>query len=46
MTNRTDEYVTEDEFEPIELGAVSEETRGVPGLQDEFGSGSANSRIE
>ncbi|WP_300378308.1 hypothetical protein [Henriciella sp.] len=46
MKTRTDEYVTEDEFEPIELGTVSEETRGLPGIQDEFGSGSANSRVQ
>ncbi|WP_300381125.1 hypothetical protein [Henriciella sp.] len=44
MNTRTDEYVTEDEFEPIELGTVSEETRGGQELGVEFANG-PNSRI-
>jgi hypothetical protein len=33
-----------DEFEPIELGSVSEETRGIPGEANEFNLGSLVSR--
>ena len=44
MNTQKDDHVTEDEFELIELGSASEETRGIPGASDEFGLGSPNSR--
>jgi hypothetical protein len=41
---KTEEHITDDEFEPIELGSVSEETKGRPLGNYEIESGSFNSR--
>ena len=44
-TNRRDDHTPEDAFDPIELGSVSEETRGSPGEDDEVSGGTQNSRF-
>lgn len=44
MNPQDKDHLTTDEFEPIELGSVSEETRGDIGLGDEFRVGSVNSK--
>tara|TARA_R110001606_G_scaffold375415_1_gene533682 strand:- start:8130 stop:8267 length:138 start_codon:yes stop_codon:yes gene_type:complete len=44
MNTQTDDRRQEDEFEPVELGSVSAETRGIGPLGDEFNQGSVNSR--
>ena len=45
MTRNTEDHLTEDEFDLIELGSVSAETRGEADGPAEF-SGSQNSRPE
>ncbi|MFN7166778.1 MAG: hypothetical protein ACK4NV_07030 [Pannonibacter sp.] len=44
MNTQNEDHLTSDEFEPIELGSVSEETRGIPGGQNEYFLGSLVSR--
>jgi hypothetical protein len=41
---KNEEHITDDEFEPIELGSVSAETKGRPLGNYEIDSGSFNSR--
>ena len=43
MNKQHEDRQVTDEFEPIELGSVSEETKGVGGTLEEFG-GASNSR--
>ncbi|WP_158085625.1 hypothetical protein [Henriciella aquimarina] len=45
MDTRRVPHETEDDFEPVDLGSVSEETRGLLGQQDEIDGGAMNSRI-
>ncbi|KCZ57693.1 hypothetical protein [Hyphomonas chukchiensis] len=43
MNTQTDDHLDDDAFEPIELGSVSEETKGQPnGLIELFGQNSRN----
>ena len=42
--DRINEDRLDDEFEPIELGSVSEETRGLPQGGGEFGGGGGNTK--
>ena len=44
MNTQTEDRYRDEEFEPIELGSVSVETRGIGPLGDEFNQGSVNSR--
>ncbi|KJS36782.1 MAG: hypothetical protein VR74_11545 [Hyphomonas sp. BRH_c22] len=44
MNTHTDDHLEDDAFEPVNLGSVSEETRGIGPLGDEFNQGSVNSR--
>jgi len=44
MNTQTDDHLEDEAFEPIELGTVSAETRGIGPLGDEFNQGSLNSR--
>ena len=44
MDTQTEDRHQNEEFDPIELGSVTVETRGIGPLGDEFNQGSVNSR--